>query len=101
MKDFLRSDVVFSNVSGAVTRLRHRSGERKTDYVVITGEFVKVMLVSVLPVGMVVQSAHHDRPARGATCGGCVGVEKDRSVFGESIDGRSPRNLVSIASKGR
>ena len=64
---------------------------------VITRELVKGVLVPVLAVGVVVQTAHHDRSAGRATGGGGEGVEEKRPVCGQGIDGRGPGNFVSIA----
>ena len=97
MEDFFRSGVVFSDVSGPVTRIRHGPGEGQSDDVVITRELVKGVLVPVLAVGVVVQTAHHDRSAGRATGGGGKGVEEKRPVCGQGIDGRGPGNFVSIA----
>ena len=81
VEDFFRRDVVFSNVSGPVTRIRHGPGEGQSDDVVITRELVKGVLVPVLAVGVVVQTAHHDRSAGRATGGGGKGVEEKRPVL--------------------
>ena len=97
VEDFFRRDVVFSNVSGPVARIRHGPGEGQSDGVVITRELVEGVLVPVLAVGVVVQTAHHYGATGRATGGGGEGVEEKGPVCGQCIDGRSPGNFVSIA----
>ena len=54
----------------------------------------------VLAVGVVVQTAHHDRTAGRATGGRGKSIEKKGSVFGEGVDSRGLGNFVSITSEG-
>ena len=101
VKDLFRSDVVFTDVGSPVAGIRHDPGKGEPDHVVIAGEFVKGMLMPVLPIGMVVQSAHYDRPAGRAAGRGRVGIQKKSAVLGEGIDGRGLGNLVAIATERR
>ena len=56
--------MILANMSGAVTSLGEVSGEGKANYIEIAGKFMKGMLVTILPIGMVVQSTHDHGPAR-------------------------------------
>ena len=57
--------------------------------------------MTILPVGMVVKSAHHHGTAGRATCSGGKGVKEDGAVFRQGINSRCLSDWVAVASKGR
>ena len=57
--------------------------------------------MTILPVGMVVQTAHHHRTAGGAACRCRKSVKEDGAVFCQSIDRRCLGDWVAVTSKGR
>ena len=60
---------------------------------------MKGMLMSVLPIGMVVEATHdHGSTGRAAGSGGKC-VEKQGAVLGEGIDSRGLGNRIAIAAK--
>lgn len=60
---------------------------------------MKGVLMSVLPIGMVVE-ATHDHGSTGRTAGsGGKCVEKQGAVLGEGIDSRGLGNRIAIAAK--
>ena len=93
--------MILANVSGAVAGLGEVSGEGKANYIEVAGKFMKGVLVTILPIGMVVQSAHDHGPAGGATCSGGKGIEEHGAVFGEGIDCWCLGNGIAVASQCR
>ena len=58
------------------------------------------MLVSVLAVGVVVQTGEDYGAARAAACGGAEGIGEARALGSEDVEVRSFDDGISIASKG-
>ena len=93
--------MILANVSGAVAGLGEVSGEGKANYIEEAGKFMKGVLVTILPIGMVVQSTHDHGPAGGATGSSGKGIEEKRAVFGKGIDCWCLSNGIAVASQGR
>ena len=60
---------------------------------------MKGVLMSVLPIGMVVETTHDHGSTGRAAGGGGKSVEKQGAVLGDCIDGRRLGNGVAIATK--
>lgn len=60
---------------------------------------MKGMLMSVLSIGMIMETTHHNRPAGRTTGGGGKSVKKNRAVLCDCIDGRRLGNGVTIATE--
>ena len=61
---------------------------------------MKGVLVTVLSVGMIVESAHDHGATGGAAGGRGKGVLKQCAIFGEGINRGSLGNRISIATEG-
>ena len=67
-------------MTGSVTGFGKITGKR-IDSVKVAGKFMKGVLVTILPICMVVQTAHYHRTAGGAACRCRKGVKEDGAVF--------------------
>ena len=94
-----RCDVIFSNVPCAVPGTCHDSRQGEPDYVVKRRKLVEVVLVTVLSIAMVVQSAHHNTAARTAGGSGCKCISENHSVPCNGINRRGFCDRISVAAQ--
>ena len=84
--DGLGGDVEFADVGGAIAQQVQLGGKRNCGTAGEGGEFVIVMGVAELTVGVIVKPCEDDRAARGTGCGGGVGMGETNAVSCQCVE---------------
>ena len=61
---------------------------------------MKRMLMSILTIGMIVESAHDHGSTGGTTGSGCKCMSEESAISGKRIDRRCLGNWITIAAQG-